>query len=106
MKTISSQHSITVNILDRVYQVKCPIDMVQSLQEAALYVDQQMREVRDSGKVIGLERIAVISALNLAHELLYLSQHENKYIELMSSRIREMQEKVEEALTQQREIDV
>ena len=63
---------VTVNILDRDYQIACTADQVDGLKAAAKYVDQKMREVRDRGNVIGLDRIAVMVALNAAHEYLEL----------------------------------
>jgi cell division protein ZapA len=65
-----SAHTVLVKILDKDYQVACPPEQEPSLIEAARYLDKQMRGVRDSGKVIGLERIAVMVALNTAYELL------------------------------------
>lgn len=99
-------NNISVHILDKIYQIKCPMDMVQEVQDAALYVDQEMRKVRDSGRVIGLDRIAIITALNIAHEFLSLGQNENKCVEDMFNRIKEMQVKVEEVLTHQEEMDL
>jgi cell division protein ZapA len=65
-----SASTVTVKILDKDYQVACPPEQEQGLIAAARYLDKQMRGVRDSGKVIGLERIAVMVALNTAYELL------------------------------------
>lgn len=65
-----SANTVTVNILDKDYQVACPPDQERALIEAARQLDKQMRSVRDSGKVIGLERIAVMVALNTTYELL------------------------------------
>lgn len=65
-----SAHTVTVKILDKDYQVSCPPEQERGLTEAARHLDKQMRTVRDSGKVIGLERIAVMVALNTAYQLL------------------------------------
>ncbi|MCV6613359.1 MAG: cell division protein ZapA [Cellvibrionaceae bacterium] len=59
-----------VKILDKEYQVACPADERDALVQAARNLDTRMRQVRSSGTVIGLERIAVMVALNLSHELL------------------------------------
>jgi len=61
--------TVTVTILDKEYQVACPPDQQQGLTDAAKYLDTQMRKIRGNGKVVGLERIAVMAALNIAHEL-------------------------------------
>lgn len=62
--------TVTVHILDREYQVACAPEERPALEEAARHLDAQMREIRSTGKIVGLERIAVMAALNLSHELL------------------------------------
>lgn len=61
---------LDVNILGRDYKVACREDERDALAEAVLFLDHRMREIRDSGRVNGPERIAVMAALNLASELL------------------------------------
>lgn len=60
---------VVVSILDKDYQVACPADERQALLDAASELDGRMRDVRKSGQIVGLERIAVMVALNLCHEL-------------------------------------
>ncbi len=62
--------TVTINILDKEYHLTCPEDKRLELQEAANYLNKVMREIRTSGKAIGVERIAVTAALNIAYELL------------------------------------
>lgn len=61
---------IDVTILGRSFRVACTDDEKQELLKAVGYLDGKMREIRDSSKVIGVERIAIMAALNMAHELL------------------------------------
>ena len=61
---------IDVTILGRQFRVACTDDEKQALLKAVGYLDGKMREIRDSGKVIGVERVAIMAALNMAHELL------------------------------------
>jgi cell division protein ZapA len=61
-----SGSTVSIRILDKEYQVQCPPDQQDALLAAARDLDQRMREIRRSGNVIGLERIAVMAALNLA----------------------------------------
>jgi cell division protein ZapA len=61
---------IEINILDRKLRIACAEDEQQDLLRAVHYLDAKMREIRDRGKVIGGERIAILAALNIAHELL------------------------------------
>jgi len=67
-------HAVTVNILGREYQATCPEGREAELIASASYLDEQMRSIRESGKVVGLERIAVMAALNISHELLRASE--------------------------------
>lgn len=62
--------TLDVIILDREFRVACPEDEQAELLEAVSYLDKKMREVRDTGKIISIERIAIMAALNIAHELL------------------------------------
>ncbi|HSC48280.1 MAG TPA: cell division protein ZapA [Gammaproteobacteria bacterium] len=61
---------VTVRLLDKEYQVACPEDERAALLESAELLNRKMREIRDSGKLVGLDRIAVMAALNLSHEML------------------------------------
>jgi len=71
---VSTVTTVKVSILDNDYQVACPAEQKGELLRSAHYLDQQMRAIRKSGKVIGLERIAVMAALNISHELLKVSE--------------------------------
>ena len=66
--------TLDVFILDKAYKIASPMAEQDNLRRAAQYLDRKMREIRGSGKVLGLERIAVIAALNISHELLRLRQ--------------------------------
>jgi len=59
-----------VLILDKDYMIACPEGEQAALRQSANYLDEKMREIRASGKIHGLERIAVMAALNIAHEFL------------------------------------
>lgn len=67
---MSDVKGIDVSIMGREFRVACPEDEQEELLAAVSYLDRKMREIRDSGKVIGVERIAIMAALNIAHELL------------------------------------
>jgi cell division protein ZapA len=60
-----------VHILDKEYCIACPADERANLESAARYLDGKMREIRSGGKVIGADRIAVMAALNITHDLLH-----------------------------------
>ncbi len=61
---------LQINVMGREFRVACPEDEQKGLLEAVEYLNKKMSEIRDNGKVIGLERIAIMAALNIAHELL------------------------------------
>ena len=65
-----SGHSVDITLLGRSFRVACGKDEEPALLAAATYLDGKMREIREQGKVIGIERIAIMAALNIAHELI------------------------------------
>ena len=67
---MSQPLTVTLHILDKEYQVACPREERQALQQSAQLLDERMKAIRNTGAVIGLDRIAVMAALNLSHELL------------------------------------
>ncbi|WP_205341968.1 cell division protein ZapA [Denitrificimonas caeni] len=77
---MTQSQTVTVRILDKDYHISCPASESTNLERAAEYLDKKMRDIRRSGKVIGAERIAVMAALNITHEL-----HSRKHDELFSS---------------------
>ena len=95
---MSEQNSISVKIMGKDYKIKCPPEKIAELQESATHLDKLMQEIRDAGHVLGIERIAVIAALNIAHDMLILKKQKNAYIELLNKRIMELQQKIERAL--------
>jgi len=87
-----------VVILGKEFLVGCPPGKREALHESARLLDRKMREIKDSGKVIGSERIAVMAALNIAHELIEERSLENGYSRDLGERLRVMQDKIETAL--------
>ena len=67
---MSEAKSLQIAIMGREFRVACPEDEQAGLLEAVDYLNKKMLEIRDGGKVIGLERIAIMAALNIAHEML------------------------------------
>jgi len=61
---------LQINVMGREFRVACPEDEQKGLLEAVDYLNKKMNEIRDNGKIIGLERIAIMAALNIANELL------------------------------------
>lgn len=90
--------AINVRILDKDYLIGCPPEEREGLLAAARFLDGRMRETRDSGKVIGTERIAVIAALNIAHELLQKQESLDRSASSFDQGIRQITRRIEEVL--------
>jgi cell division protein ZapA len=97
---------VTVRILEKEYFISCPQDERAALLDSAEYLNKKMREVRDTGKVVGADRIAVIAALNMANELLRLRKQDNEIQGAVSGRVKNMHERVENALQRTRLLDL
>ena len=90
---------VSIRILEKEYQVACLPEERSALLDSAEYLNARMREIRDTGNVVGLDRVAVIAALNLSNELLKMRAREEAPVET-TRRIRQMRERVESALDQ------
>ncbi|MCB1842355.1 MAG: cell division protein ZapA [Halioglobus sp.] len=102
---MSQPNTVTVKILDKEYQVACPEDQESDLAVSAQYLDKQMRKIRDTGKVIGVERIAVMAALNISYELLRAAQgHETD--KPATDGLMRLQRKLDEALYGLRQMEI
>ena len=98
---MSSSNSVTVQILDKEYSIICPPEERNNLVSAARYLDGKMREIRSSGKVIGADRIAVMAALNITHEMLHRQEDRSDTPVSGTSReqVRDLLERVDQALS-------
>ncbi len=99
-------HTVTVKILDKDYQVACPEEQEAELIASARYLDKQMRGIRESGKVIGLERIAVMAALNISYELLQASEGGGDPASPDASAVDSLNRKLDDALYQLRQLEI
>jgi cell division protein ZapA len=96
---------LSVRILEKEYFVACPQDERADLLDSAEYVNRKMREIRDTGKVVGVDRIAVMAALNMANELLKAKRQEAALEGSLQGRVKGMREKVESALQKTRQLE-
>ena len=97
---------VSVRIMEKEYVVACPYEERSALLDAAEYLNSRMREIRDSGKVVGLDRVAVMVALNLAHELLQIRDREAKLENEVGGRVRALRERVETALEKGQQLEL
>lgn len=94
----TSSEPISVSILDREYQFVCQADERKALKDAAIFLDERMRSIKGAGRMMALERIAVMTALNLSDELLKLQKHEKHRQENVDNRIRMLADELDDAL--------
>lgn len=104
--TDKSADGIIIHILDKEYMIACEEDERHDLQRSADYLDTKMREIRDSGKIIGSDRIAVMVALNISHELLTQDGGITNADASVGTRIRSIQEKIDDALHRSRQLEI
>ena len=104
--THQDQARVSVRIMDKEYVVACPYDERSALLDAAEFLNARMREIRDTGKVVGLDRIAVMAALNLAHEFLKGKDRESKLDNGVGQRVRALRERVESALGKSQQLEL
>jgi cell division protein ZapA len=106
------QARVSVRIMEKEYVIACPYEERTALLDTAEFLNNRMREVRDSGKVVGLDRIAVMVALNLANELLRLKSQDSKLEKLeklesdATGRVRALRERVESAIEKGQQLEL
>ena len=93
----SPDTTVTITLLDKQYQINCSQDERNELLESARILDQKLVDTRNQGPVVGLERIAIMAALNIAHELVR-AQKESQGDSMMSSGIDRLQDKIGSAI--------
>jgi cell division protein ZapA len=87
---------ITIKVLDRDYTVGCPAEQEQSLQAAAILLDKQMRDIQGNNKTVSLERIAVLAALNIAHDLQMMKTSREKSDAIVGKSLGDMNRKLDD----------
>jgi len=92
---------LQINIMGREFRVACPENEQKGLLDAVDYLNKKMQEVRDNGKVIGLERIAIMTALNIAHEFLSTRVGGGFDIAEIKRRMNDMETVIDQALSEQ-----
>jgi cell division protein ZapA len=97
---------VEVQILGKEYKVACPQDERSALLASASLLDRRMQEIRDSGRIIGGDRIAVMAALNITHEMLVTRNQRESLSHNLSTRIRALQDKIDHALENGQQMDL
>jgi len=97
---------ISVNILGKEYQVACPDEEKDALIASAQMLHSNMEQIRSTGKIVGLDRIAVMAALNLAHDLISLQNSDDGSLEGVNKSILQMKDKVSLFLEEARQLEL
>ena len=97
---------VSVRILDKEYQVACPASERTDLLDSAEVLNAKMREIRDSGRIVGLDRIAVMAALNMANDLLHAQARDKALEGDVSERLKLISDRVENALGSSQQLDL
>ena len=98
--------TLTISIMNKEFQVACPEGEEEALQRAARYLSEQMQEIRQSGKVVGMDRIAIMTALNMSHELLSGQSKVQTSQDYAKLRIRALNDRLENAIADGKQLKV
>ena len=90
---------VSVTILDKEYLISCAEDEREQLHAAAAFLNEKMNEVKRGGKVVGSERVAVMAALNIAHELIASRVQADSFSNSVDHTLRRLNSKISEALS-------
>jgi cell division protein ZapA len=91
-------NAVKIHIMDKEYLVACPKEEQDALLESARYLNERMTDIRESGKVVGIDRIAVITALNMAHDIIAAGPASDSVMDNCGERIRQLNTRIGEAL--------
>lgn len=103
---MTSTVPVIIHILDKEYRIACPEDERDALLASVAYLNRKVKEIRDSGRVVGADRIAVMAALNITHELLQQSSRKDERTQSVTARIRVLQDKLDSALGKGNQMDL
>ncbi len=97
---------VSIRILDKEYQVACPASERTDLLDSAEILNAKMREVRDNAGIVGLDRIAVMAALNMANDLLHAQKRDKALGGNVSDRLKLISDRVESALGNSQQLEL
>jgi cell division protein ZapA len=97
---------VSVRILEKEYQFACPAEEKNDLIRSAEFLNARMRQIRDSGNVVGTDRIAVMAALNLANDLLKGRNRDQSHEARLGTRLKALRERVETALEDGKQLEL
>ena len=102
----TNESFIVLNILDKEYRIACKSGEEESLQASAHLLNARIQEIRDRSKAIGTDRIAVMTALNLAHDFLSQKNEFEHFSKNFSTRVRNLQNRIDITLKNTRQLEL
>lgn len=107
MSSSAKNTPISIRILDKDYTIACPADERDALIKASIYLSDKMKEIKAGGKLISGDRVAVMAALNITHELLQLRETGNDQPNsvTVNNKLLQLQDKITQALNETQQLD-
>lgn len=99
-------NTVTIHLLGNEYQIACKPNEEDALKASADYLDKQMTQIRESNKIIGLERIAVMAALNISHELLKAKAEQTAESDGSTESLQRINNKLDSALNSLKQLKI
>jgi cell division protein ZapA len=98
--------AIKITILDKEYIVACPEGEEAALNASARHLSNKMKEIRATGKVVGMDRIAVMAGLNIAHEAIELGIGGSDLARSAGTRLQKLNHRIDETLAKYRQSEL
>lgn len=95
---MTTSNTVSVTILDKEYRVSCTEEERAGVEKSARFLDEKMQSIKQSGRIIGLDRIAVMAGLNITHDLLVEDQKKNGLSLDVTQKINALQNKLDFAI--------
>ena len=95
--------TVSVRILDREYQISCPENEVEALRQSAQELDGQMNDIRSNGKIVGVDRIAIMAALNITNDLLKLKLESLNNVAISQDKLTDMGNRISQTIEKNRQ---
>jgi cell division protein ZapA len=103
---LNDAKSIQVKILDKEYNINCPPEEQEALLKSANYLDNNMKSIRDLGKITGTEKIAVMAALNITNDMLRKNVMINESRQLTTLRLQELEAKIDPVISANKQLEL
>jgi len=98
--------AVQVKILDKEYQVNCPPSDQEALVKSARYLDENMRKIKGRGNIHGVEKIAVMAALNITHDMLKKNRLINETRQATAQQVKSLEDKLDTAIATSRQMEI